>query len=102
MLFPGRRSMFSLDDLVFRDGEVSHYDVRLTSMPELPITWEGTPELRHYAESLQDALERGIITEPGMYRIVVKSNPLLFRTMAIFNYEIHKFDESGPDDPALD
>jgi hypothetical protein len=53
---------------------VSHYDVDLKEMPELPITWHDTPELKYYAQALQSAIEDRIITSPGKYRIQVIHN----------------------------
>lgn len=50
------------------------YVVDLPELPELPITWTDTPELKPYAEALQKAIEVGTIKEPGKYGIEITPN----------------------------
>lgn len=44
------------------------YVVEFDTLPDLPITWE-KPEEEPYARCLQQALEQGVITDPGKYSI---------------------------------
>ncbi len=46
--------------------------VEFDTMPALPITWN-TPEEKPYAQSLDDAIRVGTITEPGKYGIEITS-----------------------------
>jgi hypothetical protein len=84
--------------------QTTYFDVRLTQDPHsyLPLNSGGIPEMEEFADALQDAIEKGIVTKPGMYKIQIIRNPILWEIMGIYNYNIYKFDESGADDPALD
>lgn len=44
------------------------YVVEFDTMPELPITWKDNQEAL-YAQALTDAIQNGVITEPGKYGI---------------------------------
>jgi len=44
--------------------------VDFDTMPTLPITWN-TPDEKPYAMALVDAIQEGVIIEPGKYGIVI-------------------------------
>lgn len=59
--------------------------VDFTELPELPITDDGAPELKLYAEALDDAIRTGLISKPGKYGIQIF--PLIKR------YEIYEIQD---------
>jgi hypothetical protein len=50
------------------------YVVEFDTMPELPITWKDNQEAL-YAQALTDAIQNGVIKEPGKYGITL-DNPV--------------------------
>lgn len=64
------------------------YVVDFTEMPELPI--HGTSVESIYAQALTDAIETGIITEPGKYGITVNRITRTYEIFAINEDHLHK------------
>jgi hypothetical protein len=52
--------------------------------PPMPITDGGDPALTQYAEALTNAINNGIVTEPGKYGIQVNS---IFQTFGIYKIQ---------------
>ena len=62
--------------------------VDFQTMPELPIIPDPEPSLWPYASALTDAIEKGIITEPGKYGIYVQMT-----SPSSFIYNIYQINE---------
>lgn len=67
---------------------LTHFVVDLQEFPPpMPINDGGDPALSEYADALTQAIEQGLITEPGKYAIRIQPNTATWQVYKVLENE---------------